>query len=147
MPPSSERGAAEVLGLDVDRVAADQEPAISAPENEPSQRWCARGSGSAAPRRNCLSLKSKLKLRWSTGSRPTGRAGQRLRRPRQAAKDAGRALGGEGRIAGQQLVGAVAAEHDLHLARARTGSAGAWAGSTRRRTARRASARPRAGAR
>ena len=46
-------------------------PAISAPENEPSQRWCASGSGSAAPRRNCLSLKSKLKLRWSTGSRPT----------------------------------------------------------------------------
>ena len=37
--------------------------AISAPENEPSQRWWASGAARPAPRRNCLSLKSKLKLR------------------------------------------------------------------------------------
>ena len=45
-----------------------------------------------------------------------GRPGQRPGRPGQAAEDAGRALGGEGRIAGQQLVGAVAAQHDRDLA-------------------------------
>ena len=47
---------------------------------------------------------------------PGGRAGERLGRTRQPAKHSGRSLGGEGRITGQKLVGAVAAQDDLHLA-------------------------------
>ena len=45
-----------------------------------------------------------------------GGLGQRAGRPRQAAVEAGRPFGLEGRIAGQKLVGAVAAQHDLDRA-------------------------------
>ena len=50
------------------------------------------------------------------GQPPGGRAGERLSRTRQAAKHSGRSLGGEGRVAGQELVGSVAAQDDFHLA-------------------------------
>ena len=108
--------------------------AISAPEKDPSQRWCASGSGSAAPRRNCLSLKSKLKLRWSTGScraaaPASAWAGRGRRRNTPAARSAS-----EGRVAGQKLVGAVAAQNDFHLA---SGEAAQEMGRQNRRIAER----------
>ncbi len=48
------------------------------------------------------------------------RAGEGLGGPRQPSENPGRALGREGRIAGQQLVRAVSPEHDLDLVARKT---------------------------
>ena len=113
-------GQGEMLRLDVDQQPGPlpwsrSNRASSGPENEPSQRWCARGSGSAAPRRNCFTLKSKLKLPSIHRQSPGRGFGEGPRWPGQAAVKAGRPLGLEGRVAGQQLVGAVATQNNLHL--------------------------------
>ena len=63
-----------------------------------------------------LELEVEAEIAMVDRQPPDGRAGQCLSRTGQPAEHSGGSLGGEGRIAGQELVGAVAAQDDLHLA-------------------------------
>ena len=113
--PVKPGAAAEVLGLDADRVAVDQQPGdLGAGERaQPALVGQRERLGRAAEK--LLELEIEAEIAVIDRQPADRRAGQRLGRPRQAAEDAGRALGREGRIAGQQLVGAVAAQDDLDL--------------------------------
>ena len=97
-----------MLGLDADRVAVDQQPGdLGAGERaEPALVRQRQRLGRAAE--ELLELEVEAEIAVVDRQPADRRAGQRLRRPRQAAEEPGRTLGGERRIAGQQLVGAVA---------------------------------------
>ena len=64
-------------------------------------------------------LEVEAEIAMVDGQLPRGRSGERLGRTRQAAEYSGGALGEEGRVAGEQLVGAVTAQNDFHLFRAK----------------------------
>ena len=109
-----------MLDLDADRIAVDQEPSdLRSREGAEPALVGQRERLGRAPE-ELLELEVEAEIAMVDRQPADRRAGQRLGRPRQAAEDPGRALGGERRIAGQQLVRAVSPEHDLDLAACET---------------------------